>query len=463
MKLKIKPRPHARVIVVIGGAWGDEGKGKVAAYYSREAVLVIRATGGDNAGHTVYFGDKKIPLHIVPGGIGYPQTMCLIGQGVVLNLDTLFNEIEVLKAAGVPNIEKRLKISGTASVLMPYHKHMDRLHELMKNNKIGTTGKGIGPAYSDKINRVGLKVYDLFLPIDELKEKIGVVLKAHKALFEYLGEEIPQDDFDVDRLAKKLHEYSKQLDLMVVNGHQFVREYLYDDENTIVVEGAQAVRLSIECGDYPNVTSSDSNTPGTLSGAHLSHKDVTEVVNIYKAYFSRVGNGPFPTEFPSHIGPDGKLTEYLPFESKTGDRLREMAGEYGATTHRPRRVGAFDAVLARLSAEVSGADYLCINHMDTLGRFTNDDNLAMIATSYKYQGKVIDYYPDDINLTYEIPTPVYTLFGGGWEITPEMKRYEDLPGRARLFIEIIELMVGVPVKYIGVGPKNEDMIVRDDV
>ncbi len=458
-----KPKPHARVIAVIGGAWGDEGKGKVASYYAKDANLVIRATGGDNAGHTVYFGDKKIPLHLVPGGIGYPQTQCLIGQGVVLNLDTLFDEIDTLKKAGVPDVDKRLKISGTASVLMPYHRHMDRLHELLKDNKIGTTGKGIGPAYSDKINRVGLKVYDLFLPLWELQEKINVATRAHVALFKYLDEEIPEEDFFVDKLAEKLHEYGERLIGMVVNGHEFVRKYLYDDLNTIVIEGAQSVRLSIECGDYPNVTSSDSNTLGTLSGAHLNHKDVTEVVNIYKAYFSRVGNGPFPTEFPSHIKLDGTLGKYLPYESKTGDRLREMAGEYGATTHRPRRVGAFDAVLARQSAELSGADYMCINHMDTLGKFSKDELVVMICTCYRYHGRVIHYYPDDINLTYEIPEPVYTMFDGGWEITPEMKRYEDLPKKARLFIEIIEREVGIPVKYIGVGPKNEDMIVREDV
>ena len=455
-----KIKPHARVVAVVGGGWGDEGKGKVSSQYSQYADLVIRATGGDNAGHTVYFGDKKIALHLVPGGIGYPQTHCLIGQGVVLNIETLLDEIQTLQDVGVTDIGERLKISGTASVLMPYHKTLDGLHELMKENKIGTTGKGIGPAYADKINRVGLKVYDLLLPKDELARKIQNAVKAHRILFEHFG---MADAIDVEELAEKFYEYGRVLSNVIVNGHEYVKKFLYDDQKTIVIEGAQAVRLSIEVGDYPNVTSSDSNTLGTLSGAHLSHKDVTEVVNIYKAYFSRVGNGPFPTEFPSHIRSDGSLEPHNPHEGKIGDRLREFAGEYGATTHRPRRVGPFDAVLAKHSAEVSGADTLCINHMDTLGLFGKKEGCVSICTGYKYQGKVIHYYPDNINLTYEIPTPVYTIIEGGWEITKDMKTYDDLPEKAKLFINIIEQEVGLPVKYIGTGPKNEDIIVRDDV
>ena len=452
----------AKVIVTIGGAWGDEGKGKVSSFYSQNADLVIRATGGANAGHTVFVNGKKLALHLVPGGIGYPNTTCLIGQGVVVDFETLFEEIETLKSYGVYDVEDRLKISGTACVLLSYHKVLDKVHESIKDNKVGTTGRGIGPAYADKINRIALKVYDIFLPEKQLEKKLQVIMRAHMPLFEqYLQ---PGDAIDaVSSVASKLKSYEPILKKMVVNGHEFVKSYLVDPSKTIVVEGAQAVRLSIENGDYPNVTSSDSNTLGTLSGAHLSHKDVTEVVDIFKAYFSRVGNGPFPTEYPSHIDKDGRLPSSYDKDGNDlmlGDRLREFTGEYGATTKRPRRVGAFDAVLAKLSVEVSGADYLCINHMDSLGLLGNQEGFVEVCTAYEYQGEIIDYYPDDIEVTGVQPTPIYTKFTGGWTLTGKETSFDEFPSRAKHFVNCIEKIVGVPVKYLGVGPKNEDLIVR---
>lgn len=453
-------KDKARVYVIIGGAWGDEGKGKVATFYGKDANLVIRATGGANAGHTIYVNGKKHALHLIPGGIIYPKAFALIGQGVVLDLEILLNEIEELKP-DVPDINERLKISGTASVLMPYHKKLDKLHEKLKDVAIQTTGKGIGPAYADKINRVGLKVYDLLLPEDELAKKIDVATRAHNCLFRNFG--MKKEFVDANNLAKVYHKYGELLSSNIVNGHQLVKSFLYNPENIIVVEGAQSVRLSIEVGDYPNVTSSDSNSLGTLSGAHLSHKDVTEVINVYKAYFSRVGNGSFPTEFASHIGMDGKLLPYDSENALIGDELREFAGEYGATTGRPRRTGAFDVVLAKHSAEVSGADYICINHIDSIGTWGLLKGCIKICELYEYNGKIIDFYPDDMELTKCLPIPRYTFFEGGWEITEDMKTYDDLPNKAKDFIEWIELIVNVPVKYIGIGPKNEDIIVREDV
>ena len=477
MFVNLNAPKKAKVYVVIGGAWGDEGKGKVATFYGQKADLVIRATGGANAGHTIYVNGQKHALHLIPGGIINPKAQGLIGQGVALDFKEFEDEFDGLLSKKVANIENRLKISGTASLLMPYHKKLDVLMERLKSEaiadvegvdassrvsgKIGTTGRGIGPTYTDKMSRTGLKVYDLFLSDEELAIKIARAVKAHNVLFKEFG----MDDAIVDpmALAKEWKRFIDRFGYMVVNGHEFVKQFLNNPDTVIVVEGAQAVRLSIEVGDYPYVTSSDSNLLGTLSGAHLSHKDVTEVIDIFKAHFSRVGNGPFPTEYKSHIDVEGKLIPYEDKESFIGDRQRDFCGEYGATTGRPRRTGAFDAVLARLSVEVSGADCLCINHLDTLGEWGEKEGFIELCVEYVYKGKSYSYFPDDIIQTGEIPQPRYIKLEGGWHITDDMKTYESLPEKAKLYISLIERFVGVPVKYIGTGPKNEDLIVRQDV
>ena len=484
-------RGKARVYIIIGGCWGDEGKGKVAAFYAAVADLVIRATGGANAGHTVYINGKKIALHLVPGGIGNSKTICLIGQGTVIDFDILEEEIEQIYEYGVEDVMDRLKISGTANVLFPYHKALDKLHEWLRLNKVGTTAKGIGPAYADETTRFGIKVYDLMLPVGELTEKIREVLSLHKPLFDAYNDwrkkEIKREakrkkkkntdllfteeewagyqDFFVhpEELAIKYHEYGKCFSKAIVNGHQLVQSFLNNPSKTIVVEGAQSVCLSLKEGHYPMVTSSDANTLGTLSGAHLNHKDVTEVILIAKAYFSKVGQGIFPSEFKSHIDANGKLTPYNPEDAYEGDIYRDENGEYGATTKRPRRTGAFDGVLLKNSVQKSGADYLCINCIDSIGMMGEKYGKIKICYAYDYQGQQIDYYPDDINLTGEVPTPKYIVFEGGWKITKKMKNYESFPELAKVFIGMIEEITRCKVKYIGVGPKNEDMIVRDDV
>lgn len=484
-------KKRARVYVIIGGCWGDEGKGKVAAFYSANADLVIRATGGANAGHTIYINGKKIALHLVPGGIGNPKAISLIGQGTVIDFDILVNEINELYEYGIEDVMDRLKISGTANVLFPYHKALDKLHEWLRSNKVGTTAKGIGPAYADETTRFGLKVYDLLLPVEELTEKIREVLSLHKPLFSiynkwwkkeakmetkrkkkksaswmFTAEEWTEymDFFShPEKLAIKYHEYAKQFSKSIVNGHHLVQSFLTNPEKVIVVEGAQSVCLSLKEGHYPMVTSSDANTLGTLSGAHLSHKDPTEVILIAKGYFSKVGQGIFPTEFESHIGADGKLIAYNKEDAYEGDIYRDENGEYGATTKRPRRTGAFDGVLLKNSVQKSGADYLCINCIDSIGYMGKKYGKIKICYAYDYQGREIDYWPDNINLTCEIPTPKYLTFDGGWEITKAMKTYEDFPTLAKTFIQIIEKITGCQVKYIGVGPKNEDMVIREDL
>ena len=451
----------AKVYIIIGGFCGDEGKGKVGAFYSQKADLAIRATGGANAGHTVYYNGKKIAMHLIPGGIGYEGTKCLIGQGVALDFDILFEEIKLLEENGISDVEKRLNISGMATVLMPYHKELDELYEMMRDDKVGTTKRGIGPAYEDKIKRDGLVVYHLLDSVEELEKNIKNAVKRHNILFKQYGME--EAIVDAHALAIKYHSYGEKVADMVVDGHNFVREYVNNPDATIVVEGAQAVMLSIEVGNRPRyVTSSDSNTNGTLSGAHLNYTDITEVILIFKGFFSRVGNGPFATELVAHIDADGKLIPYEKGEAYIGDMLRDFAHEYGATTGRPRRVGDFDAIAAKYAVEVSGATYMCINHMDTIGEFGLKRGFVDICEQYLYNDKLIDRYPSDTILTHETPIPYGYKSFEGWKITSDMKTYDDLPENAKKYIAEIEDFVGIPVKYIGIGPNNEDLIVREE-
>lgn len=447
------------VTAVIGGAWGDEGKGKIASWASKDADLVIRGTGGANAGHTVVFNGKKIALHLVPGGIVYPQTTCLIGQGTVIDPIVLLDEIKQLEEIGIPNVRERLKISGRAHVVFPYHKYLDELHEMMKENPIGTTKRGIGPAYSDKDNRIGIRVYDLLLDFWKLERKIREATNLHRVLFKlHCEKEWNVDSFN---LAKEFSEYGEELRTMVVNGDHLVEKFV-SEKKKIVLEGAQAYRLDKDFGDYPDVTSSNCITDGALIGGHLNHKDLKETIVILKAYSSRVGNGPFPTELHAHVK-DDVVTEYKSSQAYHGDIIRELGHEYGATTKRPRRTGWFDAVLVRSSKRALGADYLCINHLDTLGEIGKRIGYVKMCVLYNYENRTIEYYPDDMELTGKIPLPIYREFEGGWTIPSTVRKYEDLPDKAKEFIEAIEYHTQIPVKFIGVGPDNEDLIIREDI
>ena len=455
-KIEIKPKPT--VTAVIGGAWGDEGKGKIASRESKDAMLVIRATGGANAGHTVVVNGKKIALHLIPGGIVYPQTTCLIGQGVVIDLEVLVKEIEQLEEIGIPYVRKRLRISGRAHVVFPYHKELDELYEVIKENPVGTTKRGIGPAYSDKDNRIGIRVYDL-LKFEHLESKIEQALKVHNALFRSLGFSVVKEKSD--KLVETMYNYGKILKDMIVNADYLVDEFV-KEESKIVIEGAQAYRLDKDWGDYPDVTSSNCVTDGTLIGGHLNHHDLKETIVVLKAYCSRVGNGPFPTELKAKVDAKGNMYAYQGEDAFAGDLIREYGHEYGTTTKRPRRTGWFDAVLVRSSKRALGPDYLCINHLDTLGKIGEILGYVKICILYEYQGKIINYYPDDIEITGE-PKPIYWTLKGGWSIESSLRDFDQLPEKAKTFIQKIEKETGIPVKFIGVGPDNEDLIVREDI
>ena len=535
----------AKVIVTEGGAWGDEGKGKVSTFYSRGADLTIRATGGANAGHTVHINEVKTANHLVPGGIGYENVMCLIGKGTLIELEVFFNELEEMIRLGVKDAESRIRIDNMANVLLPCHKVVERLQDWFRENPIGTTGRGMGPGFGDATTRFGIKVEHLLLPIEDLTRVISEVFAIHRPLInsyekwldkkeksankkekearckeaearctedakkkdELLkyAEELrkvakairrsawvqPKEEKTQDRkkekkpvftesewvvvkemfdnpeeVAKTYKLYGLKLEYlhMVVDGFKFVSQYKNDPEKTIVVEGAQSISLSITEGHYPMVTSSDANTLGTLAGANLNHKDPTEVVVIFKAYFSKVGNGAFVTEMPSHIDSEGKLIPYDEAEVLEGDIYREELNEYGATTHRPRRIGHFDAVHAKTAVEKAGGDYLCINCIDSIGLMGQKMGCLKICCSYEFDdGSEIDYCPQTFNITGEIPKPRYIEIEGGWTITKDMTTYESLPAKAKQYIETIEELVGCKAKYIGIGPKNEDLIVRNDL
>ena len=451
---------NKNVTVIVGCKWGDEGKGKIAAEQTQNAQYVIRATGGNNAGHTIIYNGTKLALHLIPGGITNPSATCIIGPGVVVDPKILLQEIEMLKKVGVPNVDTRLKISGRAHVIFPYHKSLDLLNEGLKNNPIGTTKSGIGPCYADKANRIGIRTYDLLLPIDNLFDKISEATKLHQQNLnvDFLS------DYDriinLQELTQEYFDYGEQLRKYITDISPIIAKAINTNDK-IVVEGAQAFRLDLDHGDYPMVTSSNPITTGTLCGAGLPAIALKEVIGIDKAYNTRVGNGPFPTEQKSHIDAQGNLVSYSNSDAFVGDIIRELGHEYGTTTKRPRRCGWMDCPILASAKYTMGIDCLCINHLDTLGLIGLKLGYVKVCTKYFYKGEIIDYYPDDVSITGEVPTPIYEEIEGGWKIDSSCKSYDNLPVNAKHFVELVESSCGIPVKYLGTGPKNNDLIVRD--
>ena len=449
---------NKNVTVIVGTKWGDEGKGKIASREAENAKLVIRATGGNNAGHTVIYKGTKLPLHLIPGGVSNPNTICIIGPGVVLDLEVLLSEIELLKNTGIPNIDKRLKISGRAHVILPYHKELDVLYENMKKHPVGTTKRGIGPSYADKNNHNVIRTNNIQLPTYKLKKKIKKTIKPQNQLFQ--PSKIQDAIVNAKSLAEEYHLLGKKLEEYITDISPIISDAI-DNNDKIVVEGAQAFRLDLDHGDYPMVTSSNPVVSGTLCGSALPPQALNIVIGVDKAYNSRVGNGPFPTELPASIDENGNVIKNAnPLE---GDIVRDLGHEYGTTTKRPRRCGWMDCPILRSAKYTSGIDYLCLNHLDTLGEIGLKLGYIKVCTSYKYKGKIINYYPDDINLSGEIPEPIYETLNGGWTIDSSCTNYSELPSLAKEFIEIVESSSGIPVKYLGTGPANDDLIVREDV
>lgn len=427
------------VTEVVGGFWGDEGKGRVASFEAKDARLVLRTTGGNNAGHTVYYEGNKIPLHLVPGGIIYPGTTAVICSGVVVNPSVLFEEIKLLSQY-IKVSPLNLVISDKAHIIMPYHLDLDELQETQRgNSKIGTTKRGIGPCYEDQAARIGLRFQDLFLPENKLIQLLDIILKFHKDDFENAGV-----SYSTDGLLDYLMEAKYNLGDYIGNQDDIIYYHLSSGDK-IVIEGAQADHLDIIHGDYPNCTSSQCNPSGTLSGAGIGPTYVDKVIVTTKAYCSRVGNGPFPTEL---------------FEEEA-QVIRELGHEYGTTTGRPRRCGWLDLVAL---GKCRGYTDMCLNHLDTIGLIGDKLGYIKVCTKYLVKEKnlscvLTNCYPSNINNIVDIK-PLYETFEGGWVIPKDCQTFEQLPAKAQEFVNFIESQTGIPITYIGIGPNNEDTIVR---
>lgn len=417
------------VDVVVGGFLGDEGKGKLIDYLSSKAKLSIRCTGGNNAGHSVVVGDKKYAFHLIPSGILNSGTKAIIGNGVVIDPRVLLEELKVLKENKID--VNNLYISSKAHIIMPYHVKMDELQEVLRgNDKIGTTKRGIGPCYSDKMERSGIRVENFVSNnFEELVrkniKKYNTIFKAYK--FDLLNE---------DEIILEYKEYAKKLKKYVCDTVDLIYESL-DKNEYILCEGAQATLLDIDHGVYPYVTSSNPTIGGIISGSGIGPKHIKEVYLVIKAYSSKVGEGPFPTEQNNEIG----------------DTIRELGHEYGTTTKRPRRCGWLDLVALKYAIRINGATGIAMNHLDTIGKLKE----VKLCVGYKYKGKLTTKYDTNFEVMGKCE-PIYETFKTDFEITNKMKKKEDLPKNAIKYINRIEEVVGIPIKFIGTGPEREDII-----
>ncbi|WP_456404799.1 adenylosuccinate synthase [Hydrogenimonas sp.] len=411
--------------LIVGLQWGDEGKGKIVDMMAQQYEVVARFAGGHNAGHTIVTDGKKYALHLIPSGILNPEAVNIIGNGVVVCPTNLMREMEQFD-----NLEGRLWLSDKAHLILPYHQMIDQAKERLRGAKaIGTTGRGIGPAYADKISRSGHRVGEL-KDIDTLFDKVVEFLDQNRPILDAMGVDCPNER----ALREDLIRYRDGLMPYIADTTQMIWRDLAEGKR-ILLEGAQGTMLDIDHGTYPYVTSSNTVAGGACTGMGLSPKRIGKVTGIAKAYCTRVGNGPFPSE---EFGPDG-------------DRLREQGHEFGTTTGRPRRCGWFDAVAIRYACALNGCDQIALMKLDVLDGFQE----IKICTAYEFEGERIDYVPYDL----EHVTPVYETFPG-WERVEGISRYEELPESAKAYIETIERVSGVKVGIISTSPERSDTIIR---
>ena len=419
--------------VVLGAQWGDEGKGKMTDYLAEEAEVIVRFQGGNNAGHTVEVGEKQYKLHLIPSGILHDNKLNIIGNGVVVDPKALFTEIDYLEAEGVKVTPNKLIISDRAHVIMPYHKVLDKLKEKARGkNDIGTTGKGIGPCYTDKFERSGIRICDL---IDEevFKEKLKENIEfKNKYIVNVLGGEA----LNYDEILKEYLELAERLRPYVQDTSVRLYNEIKEEKN-VLFEGAQGLLLDIDYGTYPYVTSSNTTACGVASGSGIGPTMITNAVGIAKAYTTRVGKGPFPTELDNEIG----------------EWIREKGHEYGVTTGRSRRCGWLDAVILKTTVRVSGLTSLCVTKIDTLAGLEK----LKICVGYKFDNKVIDYFPASLNDLAKCE-PIYEEFDGWGDEVAKARSYEELPENAKKYLSRIEELTGTKISIIGVGPRRDQTI-----
>ncbi|MBD9697934.1 adenylosuccinate synthase [Flavimobilis sp. GY10621] len=423
-------------IVVVGAQWGDEGKGKATDQLGSQVDFVVKFNGGNNAGHTVVVGSEKYALHLLPSGILSPGVTPVIGNGVVVDIEVLFQELDALVARGVD--VSRLLVSSAAHVIAPFHRTLDKVSErFLGKRRIGTTGRGIGPAYADKINRVGIRVQDLF---DEniLRQKIEGSLdqKNHLLVKVYNRRAIT-----VDETVEELLAYAERLRPMVADTSLVLNEAL-DAGKTVLFEGGQATMLDVDHGTYPFVTSSNATAGGVCTGSGIGPTRIDRVVGVIKAYTTRVGEGPFPTELHDDMG----------------EFLRTTGGEFGVTTGRPRRCGWYDAVIARYSARVNGLTDFALTKLDVL---TGLEQIP-VCVAYDVDGTRFDEMPLDQS-DFHHAKPILEYFPGWTEDITGARTFEDLPANAQAYVLALEGMSGSRMSVIGVGPDREQTIVRHEL
>jgi len=423
-------------IIVVGAQWGDEGKGRVVDWLARDARLAARFNGGDNAGHTVIAQGHTLKLHLVPSGVLHPDLLCLVGAGVVVNPERLVTELDELAGLGIDVGPARLKLSAAAHVILPTHRALDGAGDAARGKaSLGTTKRGIGPTYADKAARTGLRAGDMANP-EQFAERVAERVKAHNRT---LQEGYGLEPLSADDAAAQYCAYAQRLAAHVVDGSALVGQMLAAGE-TVLCEGAQGLLLDLDHGTYPYVTSSATVAGGALTGLGFGPRYVSRVVGIAKAYTTRVGAGPFPTEL---------------FD-ETGDRIRDVGHEYGTTTGRPRRCGWLDVAILRYAARVNGLDEIALTKLDVLSGLPR----LKVAVAYQRGGERIDAFPAEFGVESLAEwAPVYEELAGWEEDITGVRQREALPAAAREYVARIEEWVGVPVTFIGVGPEREQAIV----
>lgn len=417
--------------IILGAQWGDEGKGRVVDYFAEQADFVVRFQGGNNAGHTIVVGEERLALSLIPSGILYPSCVPVIASGTVIDPKVLLDEMDMVASRGLD--PARVKLSSNAHLIMPYHRKLDAVIErYLGKNRIGTTKKGIGPAYTDKYSRFGIRVQDLFDP-KIFAEKVAASLEEKNRILPRVYNTLPMEPQEIieEYLAfgKRLESHVTDTSLLLWEAIQEGREVLF--------EGAQGTLLDVDHGTYPFVTSSNPTAGGAIVGSGLGPKAMDEIIGVAKAYISRVGTGPFPTELHDEVG----------------DRMIELGGEYGTVTGRRRRCGWLDMLALRYAARVNTLTRIFLTKLDILSAFET----IKVATAYESAGRTYDEFPSQQSVLYKCE-PVYEELPGWGEDITGARRYEELPGEARDYIEYIQEAVGVPIGWVSVGPERSQLV-----
>ncbi len=425
-----------KAVVIVGAQWGDEGKGKIIDYLANKSDVVVRGQGGNNAGHTVVVGDKKYALHLIPSGILNPKALNVIGNGVVFDIRGFIEEINGLKEKGID--VSTIKVSDRAHIVLPYHKEMDRLSEEQRGkDKIGTTIKGIGPTYMDKVERSGIRICDFMnetVFYEKLKKQLEIKNKIIEEIYGGKG-------LDFEEIHKEYSSYREIIKPFVDDASVLVYDAIKEGKK-VLLEGAQGTFLDVDLGTYPFVTSSHPISGGFAIGAGIGPNMIGEVIGITKAYTTRVGKGPFVTEL---------------FD-ETGDEIRNKGHEFGTTTGRPRRCGWLDLVMVKYAARVNGLTAISLMLLDVLTGFEE----IKVCVGYEYNGEKIEHYPADLEVL-ENCKPVYKTFKGWSEDISNCNNYDNLPKEAKDYIKFIEEFTGVDVKIVSVGPKRSQTMIRKEI